>query len=161
VDQHLVHISDVYFLLMLVGSNCSLDLVYHNVSGIWISFEQVQLLWVNLVTDGLPATALGFNKQDRNVMMVRPRKMDEAIVNGWLFFRYVMIGGDLFKALPPCFFFFFFFFFSFLSASIYLFGYCPCNYPNTNVRHHWNVTITCSICRFSDSGRLCMVVFVL
>ncbi len=52
----------------------------------------VQLLWVNLVTDGLPATALGFNPPDSNIMRRAPRSSKEPLISGWLFVRYMVVG---------------------------------------------------------------------
>jgi len=52
----------------------------------------VQLLWVNLVTDGPPATALGFNPADPEVMRQPPRSKNEQLISNFVFFRYMVVG---------------------------------------------------------------------
>lgn len=53
----------------------------------------VQLLWVNLVTDGFPAIALGFNPAEDGIMEEYPRPKDEPIVSGFTLLRYLVTGS--------------------------------------------------------------------
>ena len=44
------------------------------------------------VSPGPPATALGFNPADPDIMRKPPRKHDDVLINGWVFFRYMVVG---------------------------------------------------------------------
>ncbi|MBQ2750335.1 MAG: calcium-translocating P-type ATPase, PMCA-type [Clostridia bacterium] len=58
----------------------------------------MQLLWVNLVTDSLPAIALGMEAVEPDVMDKKPKPRDEGIFAGGLGIR-VVLQGIMFAAL--------------------------------------------------------------
>lgn len=51
----------------------------------------LQILWLNIVTDGLPALALGMDSFEKDIMERKPRKPKEGIIKNMLF--YSILGG--------------------------------------------------------------------
>jgi Ca2+-transporting ATPase len=49
--------------------------------GLPVPLLPIQILWVNLVTDGLPALALGVDPVDRKIMKRPPRRTNEPVVD--------------------------------------------------------------------------------
>ena len=53
----------------------------------------IQLLWINLITDSLPAIALGLEKSDKNIMNEKPRNAKKSIFADGLWNRIILEGG--------------------------------------------------------------------
>lgn len=52
----------------------------------------IHLLWINLVTDTIPAIALGFEKEEKNIMRQRPRSANERFFTPFLTLRILIPG---------------------------------------------------------------------
>ncbi len=58
----------------------------------YVLLYPVQILWINLVTDGLPAIALAVDPARHDIMRRKPRKREEGIINKKLACRIALIG---------------------------------------------------------------------
>lgn len=66
--------------------------------GMPIPLLPVQILWINLVTDGLPALALATDPKDPLVMTRTPRNLAKMIIGG-VHARFILITGALLSAM--------------------------------------------------------------
>lgn len=60
--------------------------------GLPIPLLPIHILWINLVTDGLPALALSMEPEEHNVMMRPPRHPRESVFSGGLGYHAVWVG---------------------------------------------------------------------
>ncbi len=90
------------FAVYMLGANLAEVMVvfFATLSGLGISPHiAVQLLWINLATDGLPALALGVDPPGKDVMGRKPRKKGERIVDRDTMYFMLSIGLSATAAL--------------------------------------------------------------
>ena len=82
------------FIRYLLASNVGeiLVMLFAMLLAMPLPLVPVQILWVNLVTDGLPALALGMDKAEENVMKQKPRNPKEGVFARGLGYKIISRG---------------------------------------------------------------------
>jgi P-type Ca2+ transporter type 2C len=82
------------FVRYLLASNVGeiLVMLFAMLLALPLPLIPIQILWVNLVTDGLPAMALGLDRPEENVMKRKPRSPDEGVFSRGLGWKVVSRG---------------------------------------------------------------------
>jgi len=76
-----------FIRLMLSANFAEIGVIFFSLLiGLPLPLLPLQLLWINLITDSLPAIALGVDPAEKNIMSKKPRNPKEGIMNGDLSF---------------------------------------------------------------------------
>lgn len=74
------HIKDAIQFLLSGNFGAILAVLYASIMALPVPFAPVHLLFINLLTDSLPAIALGLEPHSKNVMNEKPRPINETIL---------------------------------------------------------------------------------
>lgn len=82
------------FIRFLLGCNTGeiLTMFISILIGLPLPLRPLQILWINLITDGLPALALGMEPPDEEIMQSPPQKRERGIFSGALWGRILLRG---------------------------------------------------------------------
>ncbi|MDY6777579.1 MAG: cation-transporting P-type ATPase [Candidatus Nanohaloarchaea archaeon] len=93
----------VMFFGVLIGSLLFRDFFTTHAQALILT--PVMLLWINVVTDGLPAVALGLDPTSETVMDRQPRSKDEPVINRRMLVSITGIGVIMALTLLPLYFY--------------------------------------------------------
>jgi Ca2+-transporting ATPase len=82
------------FIRFVLAGNAGeiVTLLIAPVLGLPIPLLPIQILWVNLLTDGLPGLALAMEPEEKGLMQRPPRRPDESLFAGGLGYQILWIG---------------------------------------------------------------------
>ncbi len=86
------NIRKVTFFLIPTGIAAIISIMFAIVLNIPIPYVAAQLLWINLVTNGLQDVALAFEPGEPNIINRPPRPPDEGIMSRLLIERTILVG---------------------------------------------------------------------
>lgn len=86
------NIRKVVFFLIPTGFAAILSILISMFLDMPIPYVAAQLLWINLVTNGLQDVALAFEPGEKDIIKRKPRSPKEGIMSGLMFQRSVIVG---------------------------------------------------------------------
>ncbi len=98
LSSNIGEVLTVFFGVLLADV---IGLTAESANGVVVPVLATQILWLNLVTDGAPALALGVDPADEGLMQQRPRPREEGVITrrmwaGIFFIGVIMAAGTLF-----------------------------------------------------------------
>lgn len=86
------NVRNATFFLISTGAGSVLMFLFAVLMGMPLPMLPAQLLWLNLVTNGLQDVAMAFEPGEKSIMHQKPRPRNEGIISNLLWERTVLVG---------------------------------------------------------------------